>query len=117
VGKSWDTARIGATVCSEREYRRYCHDVAVEFNVLPNTSACVSCRNATKVTGQGRMRSLGIAVIKGYLPNLKIVFEFGAHNMFGVDTPLLMPLKDMDAVGMDLHTINIKFSLTVGGSS
>jgi hypothetical protein len=101
-----DTACTGASVCSEREYRRYCRDVGLEYNILPNSSAWVSFGDANKVTGQGRMRSLGIAIIKGYLPDLDTVFEFDAHIMSGVDTPLLMSLNDMDALGMDLRTMN-----------
>jgi hypothetical protein len=55
-----DTACTGASVCSELEYRRYCRDVGVEYNILPNSSAWVSFGDANKVTGHGRMRSLGI---------------------------------------------------------
>jgi hypothetical protein len=53
-----DTACTGASVCSEREYRRYCRGVGVEYNILPNSSAWVSFGDANKVTGQGRIRTL-----------------------------------------------------------
>jgi hypothetical protein len=110
-----DTACTGASVCSEREYRRYCRDTGVEYKILPNSSAWVAFGDANKVTGQGRLRSLGIAIIKGYLPDLDTVFEFDAHIMSGVDTPLLMSLNAMDALGMDLRTRNSEFHINGRG--
>jgi hypothetical protein len=101
-----DTACTCASVCSERENRRYCRDVGVEYNILPNFSAWVTFGDANKVTGQGNTRSLEIATIKGYLPDLDTVFEFDAHIMSGVDTPLLISLNDMNVLGMDLRTMN-----------
>jgi hypothetical protein len=55
-----DTVCTGASVCFEREYRRYCRDVGVEYNIFSNTLAWVSFGDAQKVPGQGRKRSLGI---------------------------------------------------------
>jgi hypothetical protein len=82
-----DTACTSASVFSEREYRRYCRDVGVEYNILPNSSAWVSFGDANKVTGQGRIRSLGIAIIKGYLPDLDTVL-----NSTPTSCPVLIPL-------------------------
>jgi hypothetical protein len=60
--------------------------------------------NAKQGRNVGRLQSLGVARIRGYVDTFDEVFEFDAHVIPGTDTPLLMSIQDLDSLGYDMRT-------------
>jgi hypothetical protein len=98
-------------VCSEAEYRRYCRASANEYSIAPHSSASVKFGNSNGSSNAGRLRSIGKAVIHGYLPDIDVAFSFKAHVMPDTDTPLLMSINDLDALNFDLSTLHIQIKV------
>jgi hypothetical protein len=112
-GIAIDTCCTIASVCSDAEYRRYCRATGNEYSIAPHSSASVKFGKSNGSSKAGRLRSMGKAVIRGYLPDLDIAFSFKAHIMPDTDTPLLTPINDLDALNFDLSTLHSQ--ITVDG--
>jgi hypothetical protein len=92
-----DTCCTGASVCSEAEYRRYCRATGNEYSIAPHSSASVKFGNSNGSSNAGRLRSIGKAVIHGYLPDIDVAFSFKAHIM--PDTAGPFPAENRSATG------------------
>jgi hypothetical protein len=99
-----DSACTGASVISATEYERYCRDTGAEYLIDADSRGHVKFGNAKQGRNVGRLQSLGVAGIRGYVDTFGEVFEFEAHVLPGTDTPLLKPIQDLDSLGYDLRT-------------
>jgi hypothetical protein len=99
-----DSACTGASVISATEYERYCRDTGGEYLIDADSRGHVKFGNAKQGRNVGRLQSLGVARIRGYVDTFDEVFEFDAHVIPGTDTPLLISIQDLDSLSYDLRT-------------
>jgi hypothetical protein len=99
-----DSAYTGASVISATEYERYCRDTGAEYLLDADSRGHVKFGNAKQGRNVGRLQSLGVARIRGYVDTFDELLEFDAHVIPGTDTPLLMSIQYLDSLGYDMRT-------------
>jgi hypothetical protein len=96
--------RTGASDIFATEYERYCRDRGAEYLIDADSRGHLKFGNAKQRRNVGRLQSLGVARIRGYVDTFDEMFEFGAHVIPGTDTLLLMSIQDLDGLGYDMRT-------------
>lgn len=99
-----DMACTSASVVSAAEHERYCRDTGAEYKIEKNSQGYVRVGNAKKTDQQARVKSLGIAKIRGYVATFDEVNEFYVYVVPNTDTPPLLSLQDFDKLGYELRT-------------